>query len=141
MKRWVWRIAIFTVAVGCASNFGLFSQELKALPESAAEWRLADQKTRTPVPVEWAQFRKSEYARKAWRGTYRGDPPMTVAVYDMNGSGFDALQQWRVAPGKLAFLKGGYCGIVESPEAPAEVMARFAHGVEAALPPGSELLR
>jgi hypothetical protein len=141
MKRWVWRIAIFTVAVCCASNFGLFSQELKGLPESAAEWRLDDQQTRTPVPAEWAQFRKNEYARKAWRGTYRGDPPMTVTVYDMQGSGFDALQQWRVTPGKLAFLKGGYFGIVESPEASAEAMTRFARGVEAALPPGSELLR
>ena len=66
---------------------------------------------------------------------------MTVTVYGMPRGGFDAIQQWRAAEGKMAFLKGGYFGIAESPGASQEELARFVRGVEMALPAGSEILR
>lgn len=143
MKRRIWHTAILTVAIGCLPIFGLLipSHELKALPVSAAEWRLADQKVLQRVPAELKNFRSGEWARKAWRGTYLGERPMTVTVYGMARAGFDAIQQWRVVPGKMAFLKGGYFGIAESPGASVEELARFVRGVEAALPQGNDLLR
>jgi hypothetical protein len=142
MKRRLWHVAILTAAIGCAPIFGLLSsQELKGLPVSAAEWRLADQAVLKPVPAELRNFRSGEWARKAWRGTYLGEPPMTVTVYGMPRGGFDAIQQWRVAPGKMAFLKGGYFGVAESPGTSQEELARFVRGVEAALPRGNEILR
>jgi hypothetical protein len=141
MNRWLWRFGILAVAIGCAPVFGLFSPELKALPASAGEWRLEEQATRKPVPTEWKNFRSGEWARKAWRGKYVGEPPMAVTVYLMPRSAFDAIQQWRVAPGKMAFFKGGYFGIAESPGASQERLLRFVRGVEAALPPGNEILR
>ena len=140
--KWLWRFAILTVVIGCGPIFGLLfpKQELKGLPVSAAEWRLADQAVLKPVPAEVKNFRSGEWARKAWRGTYLGERPMTVTVYGMPRGGFDAIQQWRVAPGKMAFLKGGYFGIAESPGASQEELARFVRGVEAALPAGNEII-
>jgi hypothetical protein len=114
---------------------------LKALPVSAAEWRLADQALLKPVPAGMKNFRSGEWARKAWRGTYIGARPMTVTVYGMPRGGFDAIQQWSVTPGKMAFLKGGYFGIAESAGASQEELTRFVRGVEAALPAGNEILR
>jgi hypothetical protein len=136
-------LAILTVAIGCGPVFGLLfpRYELKGLPVWAAKWRLADQKVLSPAPAELKSFRSGEWAKKAWRGNYVGDRPMTVTVYGMPAGGFDAIQQWRVTPGKMAFLKGGYFGIAESPGASKEELARFVRGVEAALPRGNDLLR
>jgi hypothetical protein len=136
-------LAILTVVIGCGPLFGLLfpQHELKRLPVEAAEWRLADQKVLSPVPAELKNFRSGEWATKAWRGNYAGERLMTVTVYRMPAGGFDAIQQWRVTPGKMAFLKGGYFGIAESPGASKEELARFVRGVEAALPRGNDLLR
>jgi hypothetical protein len=142
MKRRIWHAAILMVAIGCGPIFGLLSsRELKGLPVSAAGWRLADQAVLKPVPAELKGFRSGEWARKAWHGAYLGEPPMTVTVYGMPAGGFDAIQQWRTVPGKMAFLKGGYFGIAESAGASQEELFRFVRGVEAALPRGSEILR
>ena len=136
-------LAILTLVIGCGPVFGLLfpRHELKGLPVAAAEWRLADQKILSPVPAELKNFRSGEWARKAWRGDYACARPMTVTVYGMPAGGFDAIQQWRVTPGKMAFLKGGYFGIAESPGASQGELARFVRGVEAALPRGNDLLR
>lgn len=143
MKRRLWHAGILTVLIGCGPVFGLLfpRQELKGLPVSAVEWRLENQTVLSPVPAELKNFRSGEWARKAWRGTYLGDRPMTVTVYGMPRGGFDAIQEWRITPGKMAFLKGGYFGIAESPGASQEELARFVRGIEAALPGGNELLR
>ncbi len=140
--KWLWRFAILTVVIGCGPIFGLLfpRPELKALPVSAAEWRLANQAVLKPVPAEMKSFRSGEWARKAWRGTYVGERPMTVTVYE-TGRSWDTIQQWRVVPGKMAFLKGGYFGVAESPGASQEELARFVRGVEVALPAGNEVLR
>src|SRR5215469_1718590 len=134
--RLVRHLAILTVVIGCGPVFGLLSpqHELKGLPVSAAEWRLVDQKVLSPVPAELKNFRSGEWAKKAWRGNYIDERPITVTVYGMHAVGFDAIQQWRVTPGKMAFLKGGYFGIAESPGASQDELARFVRGVEAALP-------
>ncbi len=64
-----------------------------------------------------------------------------MTVYEMPRGGFDAIQQWSVTPGKMAFLKAGYFGVAESPGASQVELARFVHGVEMALPAGNEVLR
>jgi hypothetical protein len=143
MKKRLWHAAIFTVVIGCGPIFGLLipSHDLKGLPVLAAEWRLVDQTVLSPVPAELKNFRSGEWARKAWRGTYLGERPMTVTLYGMSRGGFEAIQQWSVVPGKMAFLKAGYFGIAESPGASVDELARFVRGVEAALPRGNDLLR
>ena len=136
-------LAILTVVIGCGPVFGLLfpKHELKGLPVSAAEWRLADQEVMSPVPAELKNFRSGQWAKKAWHGNYVGERPMTVTVYGLPAGGWDAIQQWRVTPGKMAFLKGGYFGIAESPGASVDELARFVRGVEAALPRGNEVSR
>ena len=56
---------------------------------------------------------------------------------DACATAFDALQKWRVQPGKMAFYKGGYFGVVESATDKA-TLNRFVLAVEATLPGGDE---
>jgi hypothetical protein len=52
---------------------------------------------------------------------------------------FDAWQKWRPAQsGKIAFYKGRYFGVVESPGVDWEMLDRFAVTVERSLPGRSE---
>jgi hypothetical protein len=65
---------------------------------------------------------------------------MRLTLYDMpewpGATAFDAMQKWNRQPGKMAFYKGRFFGVVESsPEADTETLSRFIVALEAALPP------
>jgi hypothetical protein len=142
--KWLLRAIILAIVISCAPDLGVFSTQLQALPVSAAEWRLANQAVLKPVPPEWKMFRSGAYARKAWRGDYVGEPPLTVTIYEMPrypAAGWSAIQQWRVQPGKMAFFKGGYFGIAESPRASSSELLRFVNAVCGALPAGNATIR
>jgi hypothetical protein len=138
--KWLLRVVIAGIVISAVSGLNLFRHEMTSLPLTAAEWRLASQVVFKPVPPELRNWRSGEYARKAWRGAYVGPVPITLTVYDMPRyarTAWDAIQQWRVAPGKMAFFKNGCFGIAESPGATQEDLRRFVH----ALWPGDETLR
>ena len=139
MKRWFLRIALFGLLVGVASNFALPTQEMKSLPATAGGWRLLDQSVLQPVPAELLYFRGSPNARRAWRGTYAGDFPVTLTVYDTPTGGFDIIQKWRVVEGMVAFAWGRNIGVAESPGASKEDLRRFILAVNPQAP--LELMR
>jgi hypothetical protein len=124
----LWLVIVGAVAIEL--SHGLFAPQLNGLPPSAAEWKLVEQ---TAI--------KPSRALKAWRATYDGTPPMTLTLYQMPwspGSAWDAIQEWRTRAGAMAFAKGNYFGVAESPGADQRTLKRFVQGVTAALPPGSE---
>jgi hypothetical protein len=128
--------ALWLVLVGAVVielSHGLFAPQLNALPPSAAEWKLVEQTAIQPART-----------LKAWRASYDGTPPMTLTLYLMPwspDSAWDAIQRWRGLPGAMAFAKGRYFGVAQSPGAEQGTLKRFVQGVTAALPPGSETLR
>lgn len=67
---------------------------------------------------------------------------MRLTIYYMPGwagaAAFDAFQKWQVQPGKIAFYKGHFFGVVESPKAELNTLNRFTVAVESTLPGGSE---
>ncbi len=136
--------AFWLVVVGAAVielSHGLFVAQLKALPPAPAGWKLVEQGTLNPSPREKPAWSGTSGALKAWRATYAGTPPMKLTLYRMPwspGSAWDAIQEWRPRPGAMAFAKGSYFGVAESAGADQQTLRRFAQGVTAALPPGSE---
>jgi hypothetical protein len=135
----LWLIPIAAVAIE-ASN-GLFAPQLKALPPTAAEWKLVEQTALKPSSREQPAWGGTSGALKALRGTYSGAPSITLTLYLLPwspGSAWDAIQQWHRLPGAMAFAKGRYFGVAQSPNADQGTLRRFVQGVTAALPPGSE---
>jgi hypothetical protein len=67
---------------------------------------------------------------------------MRLTLFYMPGwpgaTAFDALQKWQILPGKMAFYKGRYFGVVESPKADRNALNRFTIAVESTLPAGGE---
>jgi hypothetical protein len=124
----LWLIAVAAVVIE-ASN-GVFAPQLIALPPAAAEWKLVGHTAIQP-----------SRGLKAWRATYDGAPAMTLTLYLMPwspDSAWDAIQEWRSTPGAMAFAKGRYFGVAQSPGADQRTLKRFVQGVTVALPPGSE---
>jgi hypothetical protein len=76
---------------------------MAALPVTAGGWRLLAQTVLQPTPAELLYFRGAKVARRAWRGAYSGDIPVTLTVYDTPRGGYDIIQQWHVVDGKVAF--------------------------------------
>jgi hypothetical protein len=93
-----------------------------------------------PDRGDFGWWRGTAGARQVCRAAYAASPGMTVTLYDMpewsRATAFDAIQKWDRQPGKMAFYKGRYFGVVESsPEADAETLSRFIVALEAALLP------
>ena len=145
MRTWFKRLgSLCLLAAGIAVCSDLLSYVVPSasLPATAAEWTLASpQDCAKPVPAQFRNWRGTTGARRVCRGEYQGSPPMTLTIYDMpqwGGSAFDAWQKWQTQSGKMSFYKGGYFGVVESPNADMNALNRFTVAVESALPPGSE---
>jgi hypothetical protein len=137
MKRRL--IGIVVVAAAVELTYGLFPSHLQALPPAPPEWKLLDQAAYRPVPPEIQVWRGTSYARAAWRARYTGPARITLTLYEMPAwpaRAFDALQKWSAVPGKLAFMKSRYFGVVESPDADRPAIERFIEGVTAGLPNG-----
>jgi hypothetical protein len=69
---------------------------------------------------------------KQLRGEYVGSVPVTLTVYEMPWYGhtaFDAIQQWHVLPGELAFYKSDHFGIAQSTTASQGDLYRFVHSL------------
>ena len=135
---------IFIGMVTIEASHGLFVPRLKALPPTPAEWKLVDPTVLRPLSGERPAWSGTSGALKAWRGIYDGAPPMTLTLYQMPwspGSAWDAIQEWRTLPGAMAFAKGSYFGVAESPGADQRTLKRFVQAVTRALPPGSETLQ
>ena len=129
-------IAIFSEQPSCATP-------IPALSPAAAEWKLsAPQICSTPLPAELRIWQGISQARRVCRAGYDGSPPMSLTIYCMpggpGGTAFDALQRWRIQPGKMAFYKGPYFGVVESPQDDRNALNRFTVAVVSALPGGAE---
>jgi len=129
-------IAICSEQPSCATPIPLLSPV-------AAEWKLGSpQVCSQPVPAELRIWSGTTHARRACRAEYDGLPPMSLTIYYMPGwpgaTAFDALQRWRIQPGKMAFYKGPYFGVVESPQAGRNALNRFTVAVVSTLPGGAE---
>jgi hypothetical protein len=139
------QIVIVTAAIAICADLLSSLAPRTPLPSTAAGWNLAaPQDCATPVPAGLRQWRGVARARSVCRGKYGGSPEMTLTLYDMpewGASAFDAWQKWQTQPGKMAFYKGRYFGVVESPAADMNTLNRLALAVEATLPPGSEARR
>ncbi len=135
----LWLLVIGAIAIEITRN--LFVPQLNSLPTAAAEWKLVEQTTLPASARERTAWSGASGALKTWRATYDGVPPMTLTLYQMPwspGSAWDAIQEWRARPGAMAFAKGSYFGVAESPAAGQGALRRFVQGVAAGLPPGSE---
>lgn len=113
------------------------------LSPSVAEWKLRPpQDCLQPVPAELRTWGGTTHARRACRAEYDGSPQMTLTIYYMPGwsgaTAFDAFQRWKIQPGKMAFYKSHYFGVVESPLADRKALDRFTLAVEEKLPGRSE---
>jgi hypothetical protein len=120
---------------------GLFAPQLNGLPPATAEWKLVDQTVLQSSSHERQTWNGTSGALKVWRASYAGNPPMMLTLYQMPwspGSAWDAIQEWRTRAGAMAFAKGRYFGVAQSPGADQRTLKRFVQGVTAALPPGSE---
>ena len=142
MKRFLY-FAIAAAVIGIASEQHSCAAPNVTLPSTAAEWSLAaPQECAKHTPAGPQVWRGTSGARQVCRATYSGSPEMALTLYDMpespGATAFDALQKWRIQPGKMAFYKGGYFGVVESAAADRDTLNRFVTAVEAALPPGGE---
>jgi hypothetical protein len=113
------------------------------LSANAAEWKLrSPQDCSNPTPAELQIWSGTTHASRVCRAEYEGSPPMKLTVYYMPGwsgaTAFDAFQKWQRQPGKMAFYKGHYFGVVESPQGDRDALNRFTRSVESALPGGAE---
>lgn len=122
--KWLLRVLIAGIAISALAGILTFQQEMKSLPADVGGWHLVSQSVLKPVPRELKQWRSGDFARKAWRGNYAGPVALTVTIYQ-TPKAWDTIQQWRVTQGKVAFMKRGYFGIAESPDASREQLAQF----------------
>jgi hypothetical protein len=144
MNIW-WKRVSHVLLLGAA--FAVFSEQRScatpslALPPTAARWNMASPAhCAKPDRGDFGRWRGTVGARQVCRVDYAGSPGMTLTLYDMpewpGATAFDAMQRWDRQPGKMAFYKGRYFGVVESsPEADTETVSRFIIALEAALPP------
>jgi len=97
----------------------------------------------TPVPASLLIWRGTGQARRVCRAEYDGSPPMSLTVYYLPGwsgaTAWDAFQKWQRRPGKMAFEKGHYFGVVESANSDESALNRFTAAVEQSLPGTTEL--
>ena len=138
----LWLVLFGTVVIEL--SHGLFAPQLNGLPPAPAEWKLVDQTVLQSPWHERKAWNGTSGALKVWRADYAGNPPMVLTLYQMPwspGSAWDAIQEWRTLPGAMAFAKGRYFGVAESPGAEGGTLKRFVQAVTATLPPGSETLR
>jgi len=146
MNTWLKRLAYVSL-LGAALSF--FSEEPAcgtpglALTPSAASWSLtAPQPCAKPTPADRRIWAGTAKARLICRAVYGGSPEMRLTLFEMpggpGGTAFDAFQRWRRQPGKMAFYKGHYFGVVESSTADTNALDRFIGAVETTLPQGSE---
>ena|ERR1700733_12544744 len=140
----LWLLLVGAVVIEL--SHGLFAPRLNGLPPAPAEWKLVGQTVLQSSSPEVKVWNGTSGALKVWRASYggnppAGNPPMMLAVYQMPwspGSAWDAIQEWRTHPGAMAFAKGSYSGVAESPGADQRTLKRFVQAVTRALPPGSE---
>jgi len=155
MRTWLKRlgsVCLLAAGIAVCSDLLSYVAPSASLPAVAAGWTLSSpQDCAKPVPAQLRNQRGTDWRGTEWRGTagarqvcrgeYLGLPQMTLTIYDMRewgASAFDAWQKWQTQPGKMSFYKGGYFGVVESPNADMNALNRFAVAIESVLPPGSE---
>jgi hypothetical protein len=145
VKR-IWHVVIGAAVVAILSGQRFCAEEpALALPGEPAGWKLtAPQNCLKPVPAGLKVWRGTAGARSVCRAEYAGSPPVKFTIYDMPNefaSAFDAAQKWQPQAGKMAFFKGRYFGVAESPDADRVTLERFVVAVEATLPAGNEWRR
>jgi len=130
------RLFLVVAAIAVCSDLLSYMGPSVSLPPAAAGWSLAAaQDCARPTPAQLQAWRGISGARRVCRGVYRGSPEMILTIYDLPewGAGaFDAWQKWQTQPGKMAFYKGRYFGVVESPDADIRTLDRFITAVEGA---------
>jgi hypothetical protein len=137
-------ILIGAALLAAFGSIALFPRHWKGLPPAVMEWTLASQSVFEPPPAGLRQWNGTAGTRRAWHAEYRGSPPISLTVYELPGSpgsAFDAIQQWRPMPGRMAFSKGAYFGVAEAPGADPKVINRFVEGVAAGLPTASVFIQ
>jgi hypothetical protein len=114
------------------------------LPQKAGNATLAGPSAAVqPVPAEWTRWRGTSGATRAWQAKYTGPPDIALTLLEMPSSAkaFDAFQMWQNQAGTMAFYKGQFFGVAESPGADMQTLNRFLLAIEAVLPPGDEFRR
>src|SRR5271157_2505617 len=133
MRSW-WKRLVYVMVIGSA--IGILSEQRSCaspaltLPATVAEWKLAPLRDcAKPVPQRLRIWNGTLGARQACRAEYAGPVAVTFTLYDMpdtpGATAFDALQKSRTEPGKMAFFKGHYFGVAESPAADMATLNRF----------------
>jgi hypothetical protein len=143
MRTWGKRIlgvGLGAVALAIGSDLWLHAMPSVDPPATAAEWKLAVRAVCGNTSAPHSQFwRGTSQARRVCQAEYAGSPSMRLTLFEMpewaGATAFDAFQKWRPSqPGKMAFYKGRYFGVVESPQAGRAALDRFVVAVENTLP-------
>jgi hypothetical protein len=138
-----WYLLFFGITISLCSEQRWFATSKVTLPQLAGDWKIEAPPTcARPVPANLRPWRGTAGALQVCSAKYSGSPEMTFTIYDMpesvGATAFDAFQKWQRLTGKMAFYKGRYFGVVESPRADLNTLNRFAAAVVATLPPGAE---
>ena len=120
MKRWIFTFSAIALMASCASK----PTTKLNFPPTVSDWHL-DSTTEDSTP----NTRKSQ-------AVYQGTPTITVELTEKSSTtiAFSTVQDWRPTSGKLAFYKGRFFGIAQSPTAGQRTLNKFVTAFEASLP-------
>ena len=120
MKRWIFALSAIAVMASCSSR----PATKLNFPPTVSDWHL-DSITEDSTP----NTRKSQ-------AVYQGATVITVQLTEKSSAplAFSAAQDWRPTSGKLAFYKGNFFGIAQSPTADQRTLNKFVTAFEKSLP-------
>lgn len=131
-----WRILTILTLMLSACGPANQSAGFRAPERLTPDWTL---RSSGPVPAGSApaQYRQLGL-RRAVRAEYAGAAPLTVTAYEMTtGAGaFEAMQQWRPAPGRLALYHEVWFVVLEASGVETPVLAAAADDIDQALREG-----
>jgi hypothetical protein len=137
-------ISIVAGSIAVGSDLWLLATPSASPPAAAGGWKLsARADCSNSLPADPQFWPGTSHARRVCRAEYAGSPSMRLTLFEMPGwpgaTAFDAFQKWRPSqPGKMAFFKGRYFGVMASPQANRATIDRFVAAVENSLPGGTE---
>jgi hypothetical protein len=116
MTRWILLVTLAALLSACAQT----ADRKPPFPETVSTWRLGS------VGGDGSK----------WIARYQGQPDITLDLSEMSSTtaAFSAVQNWRPEPGKLAFYKGRFFGMAQSPAADQRTLNAFVTAFEKTLP-------
>jgi len=145
----VWAKRLLVVAaIAAAAEAAMYFRHANAAPFEppavVGTWKLDGRAYCVDgVPPDLPKLRGVARATRTCRAQYDGSPRIHVTLFVMpggpGGGSFDAFQKWPPRqPGKLAFYRGRYFGIVEANGAAPDEIDSFTTSLALILVPGND---